>query len=112
MKLSITNSNGAALDVGLIGHIERRAEFALGALRPHIRQLHVGWLDVSSTRGATDHRCRVQLELDDELPLVVTETSHDEIAAVNRALSVAGRLAQRRMERRSRPAARMNPAGA
>lgn len=102
MKLSIMNISGMPLDVGLIGHIERRAEFALGAVRPHVKQIRVGWLDVKGASGTTDHRCQVQLELDDEPPLIVTETSHDELAAVNRALSVAGHLALRRVEHRSR----------
>lgn len=102
MKLSIRNIPGTPLDVALIGHIERRAEFALAGVRAHVRQVQVGLLEVPGLRGAVDTRCQVQLVLGDEAPLVVTETSSDELAAVNRALSVAGHLATRRVEHRSR----------
>lgn len=102
MKLSIRNIPGTPLDVALISHIERRADFALAGVRHHVRQVQVGLLEVPGPRGGVDKRCQVQLVLGEEAPLVVTETSHDEIAAVNRALSVAGHLATRRIEHRGR----------
>jgi hypothetical protein len=102
MKLSIRNIPGTPLDVALISHIEKRAEFALAGLRQHIRQVQVGLLEVPGHRGSADRRCQVQLLLNDEAPLVVTETSSDELSAINRALSVAGHLATRRVAHRGR----------
>lgn len=102
MKLSIKSGPGSSLDVGLIGHIERRAEFALAGVRAHVRQVQVGLLNVPGSRSVPDTRCQVQLLLTDDVPMLVTETSGDEIAAVNRALSVAGHLATRRLEYRGR----------
>ncbi len=100
MKLTIKRMSGTPLDVELIGHIERRTEFALGRVGLHVQQVRIGLEDLNGPRGGIDKCCQVQLVLAGEAPLVVSETSADEYAAVNRALSVASHLAERRIARR------------
>lgn len=102
MKLSIRNVPGKPLDVALISHIERRAELALAGARPYVRQVRIGLLEVRGPKASLDKRCQVQLLFGDETPLTVTETSSNEIEAVDRALFVAERLAVRRIEHRGR----------
>lgn len=100
MKLSIRSSGGTPLDVELIGHIERRAGFALSRLAMYVQQVKVGLTDINGPRGGVDKRCQIQVLLEGEAPMVITETSDDLIAAVNRAFSVVSDLAARRIERR------------
>ena len=100
MKLAIKRISGTPLDVNLISHIERRAEFALGRMGQHVQQVKVGLKDLNGPRGGVDKCCQVQVVLANESPLVVAETCADEYAAINRALSVASHLAQRRIARR------------
>ncbi len=109
MKLAIKRISGTPLDADLIGHIERRAEFALGRVGSHVQQIRIGLEDLNGPRGGIDKCCQVHLVLTGEAPLVVSESSADEYAAVNRALSVAGHLAERRIARR-REHARGTPA--
>lgn len=100
MKLSIRNSGGAPLNVELIGHIERRAGFALSRLAMYVQQVKVALTDINGPRGGVDKRCQVQVMLEGEQPMIITETSDDLIAAVNRAFSIVSALAARRIERR------------
>ncbi|MDP5240341.1 hypothetical protein Q9Q94_12430 [Uliginosibacterium sp. 31-16] len=99
MKLAIQTS-GIPMDVDVIGHIERRAEFALSRLGLYVQQIKVSLIDLNGPRGGVDKRCQLQVQLADETPVIVTETSADTYAAINRAFSVASRLASHRIARR------------
>ncbi|KAF7598954.1 MAG: hypothetical protein CGU28_09155 [Candidatus Dactylopiibacterium carminicum] len=102
MKLTIKRTSGASLDVGLISHVERRMEFALGRFSHHVQQVKLGLSDESSPQGETEKRCRLELLLIDKEPLVVSELAVDEYAAVNRAFAVMALLATRRVDRQPR----------
>lgn len=99
MKLAIKTS-GNAMGVEVISHIERRADFALASLRNCVDEVDISLIELTDDQDEPDLRCKLQLRLDNGESLLVSETSADVFSAINRAFSVMGHLAVRRLERR------------
>lgn len=108
MKLAI-KTTGVELDATLIAHIERRAEFALSHLAMYVQSVKLSLSDENGPRGGVDKRCRLQVQLADEAPLLVTERSDNAHAAISRAFGVVRHLASRTIQRRLRRARSVMP---
>jgi ribosome-associated translation inhibitor RaiA len=93
------STRGVPLTPDLREHTERRLAFALGRFGERISRVRVRIVDVNGPRGGVDTCCTVQVQLPRLSPVIVEETSHEVLVAVDVAAERAGRAVSRRIDR-------------
>lgn len=98
MRIDI-QARGFALTPALRGHAERRLRLALGGAGAHVTFLAVRLGDENGPRSGMDKRCSIRALIPGASPVVVDEVDCDLYAAIDRAVSRAGRAVLRRIAR-------------
>lgn len=98
MKFLI-QTTGVNIDNGLRDYVERRGQFALTRLSDRISRVEVHLSDINGPRGGLDKHAKVCVRLNGAPDAIVEDTDGDIRLLVDRALSRAGRLVAKRIER-------------
>lgn len=80
-------------------HAIRRLQFALGRFGERIQKVRVRLSDVNGTRGGIDKACRIDVQGERSLSVLVDDVDSDIRVAIDRAADRAGRSIARALER-------------
>ncbi len=98
MKVDI-QSRHVELTQELEAHIQRKLQFALCRLEPHITALSIYLSDVNGPKGSADKQCRLQVCVTNMEDIVIKDTQTDLYCAIDRAMQRASRSVARKIAR-------------
>lgn len=98
MKVDI-RSRQVELTKGLKAHIQRKLQFALCRMEPHITALSICLSDVNGPKGGLDKQCRLQICMANMGDIVIKDTQTDLYCAIDRAMQRASRSVVRKITR-------------
>lgn len=107
MRIEI-KTRGMDINDELRDLVWRRIRFAFSRFHDRVRRVAVTIADTNGPRGGVDKRCQVRVSGDPSWHVLVRDEDADLEAVVNRAITRAGRVAARRIDRQleSPPAGR------
>lgn len=92
-----------AIGAEIRSYVAHRLGFALDRSRHRIRAVTVRLMDRNGHRGGVDKLCRIQVEVDGQAPLVVSDVAGDLRAAIDGAAHRAAQALSRALRRSVAP---------
>lgn len=92
-----------AIGAEIRSYVAHRLGFALDRSRHRIRAVTVRLMDRNGHRGGVDKLCRIQVEVDGQAPLVVSDVAGDLRAAIDGAAHRAAQALARTLRRSVAP---------
>ena len=80
-------------------HIQRKLQFALSRIEPHIKSISILLNDVNGPKGGVDKHCRLTVALDNMENIVINDTQADLYHAIDRAMQRLNHTAVRKLSR-------------
>lgn len=90
---------GFPLTDPLLEHTEQRLRFALTRTSARIKRVVVRLGNTNLPRGGEDKFCRMQVDLEHALPVLIEDTGTDLYAVIDRAAERAGRNVTKHVDR-------------